>query len=94
VDFLIKFLASVLVWLLGFVSWTVIQVTKLCLEGLLAVFNAIPLCPCFQTASATLSEIPGGVAFFAHSFLIGPGLQTLLCCWLLRFLIRRIPFIG
>jgi hypothetical protein len=93
-EFLIAFISRILVWLLGFVTWATLQVMKLLLEGLLLVFNAIPVCPCFATASAAISNIPDSVQFFAHSFQIAAGIETLICCWLLRFLIRRIPFIG
>ncbi len=93
-DYLIHFIAQILSWLLGFVTWTLLQVMKLLLEGLLLVFNAIPVCPCFAAASGAISAIPSSVQFFAHPFMIASGLETLLCCWCLRFLIRRIPFIG
>jgi hypothetical protein len=93
-DWLIKFLARVLTWLLDFVTWGLLQVLKLLLEGLLAVFDAIPVPPFFSDAATGLSGVPSGVVFFAQAFMIPQGIEIVLSAYLLRFLIRRIPVIG
>jgi len=93
-DYLIKFLARILVWLLDAVTWTLLQIMKLLMEGLLTVFNSIPVCPCFSTAASFMSSMPSSVAYFLSAFNFSAGIAAVLAGLVMRFLIRRIPFIG
>jgi len=93
-DYLIDLFSRFVTWLHDFALWLPRQVYRLLLEGLASVINAIPV-PAFLTdASANLSAIPSGVAYFGAAFRIGEGITIIVGAYLLRFLIRRIPFIG
>lgn len=63
-------------------------------EGIVSFFDSIPVPDFFATVSQAFDSIPSDVVFFAQTFQIGPGLTMVLGAYLLRFVIRRIPFIG
>lgn len=92
--FLTHVIQPVLQWLQDMVTWSLLKVFKLITEGLLAVFDAIPVPSFISGASSLFSAIPSGVAYFLGSFNFGTGLGMLFSALLLRFLIRRIPLIG
>jgi len=62
------------------------------MDGLAAVIEMIPV-PDFLSAAGSFS-IPGSVAWFANAFALDHGAQIIVAAYLLRFLIRRLPFIG
>ena len=91
---LITFLTQILAWLLQFVTWIVVQVFSVVCTAVVAIFSAIPVCGCFATAATGLQSLPSGVLYFAQALDFSTGIQAILCALLMRFLIRRIPFIG
>jgi len=94
VQSLIAFIQQILAWFLQFVDWILIEIFQVVGSAVLAVLNAIPLCGCFNIAATNLQALPSGVLFFAQGLDMAVGIQSILCGLLLRFLIRRIPFIG
>ena len=93
-DFLIKYLKEILDWLLGFIGWSVVEVVKLLLAGLAAIINAIPVPDWVAHAGDAISNFPPGAAYFLGSLHIATGCTILVSAYTIRFLIRRIPFIG
>ncbi|MFT0211207.1 hypothetical protein VQ643_01145 [Pseudomonas sp. F1_0610] len=63
-------------------------------DGVVEFFNAIPVPDFFKDAGSAFSNISGDIAYFAEPFAIGFGVTVILAAYLLRFILRRIPFIG
>lgn len=63
-------------------------------EGIVSFFEAIPVPDFFVSAANAFGSVPSEVVFFAEAFQIGPGVTMVLGAYLLRFIMRRIPFIG
>ena len=91
---LMHYIQSILVWLLGLIDWILIEVFTVVGAAVVAVLNAIPVCGCFAQATSLMQGLPSGVLYFAQALNLSTGLQSIVCAVLLRFLIRRIPFIG
>jgi len=83
---------EVLQWLLDVLLWVPRKLYQLILEGLLTVFNAIPV-PAWAEG-LDLDWIPAGMAYFLEPFSIGFGITCITSAYLLRFLIRRVPVVG
>ena len=62
------------------------------LSGLASVIESIPV-PDWMLNAGSLN-VPGSVAWFASSFQLDTGMGIIVSAYLLRFVIRRIPFIG
>lgn len=93
-SFLLHWLASALQWLFNFVVGIPLHVFSLLLSGLAAMFNAIPAPSFFAQASGWIGNMPPLLAFLLSSLHIADGVGILVAAYTLRFLIRRIPFIG
>lgn len=93
-DFLIKYIKEILAWLLGFIDWIGIEVTKIFLAAFAAIINAIPVPSWVSGASGAIAAIPPGVAYFTSTMHIGTGATIMVSAYTIRFLIRRIPIIG
>ena len=93
-DTLIHYIQTILVWLLQFVDWILIEIFSVVGAAAVAVLAAIPVPGFFATASTSLGSLPSGVLYFAQAIDLGTGLTSLMTAVGLRFLIRRIPFIG
>ncbi|HEX3912693.1 MAG TPA: DUF2523 family protein [Steroidobacteraceae bacterium] len=93
-DFLIKYIAQILTWLLGFVDWCFLECAKFVLAGLAAFMNAIPVPAWMSSASGAVASIPPGVAYLIGTMHIADGCTILVSAYTIRFLIRRLPIIG
>lgn len=62
--------------------------------GIVSFFEAIPAPDFFTTAAQAFSSVPSSVIYFAEAFQIGTGISMVLGAYLLRFILRRLPFIG
>ena len=60
--------------------------------GLSSLFDSIPS-PEFLSNSEIIT-IPSSITFFAEPMRLGFGLTIIVSAYTIRFLIRRIPFIG
>jgi thiamine transporter ThiT len=92
--FLIQYIQQILTWLLTFIDWILIEVFQVLCTAVLAVIDAIPVPSFFTNASGYMAALPAGVVFFAQAANIGTGLTILMSAIGLRFLIRRLPFVG
>ena len=77
-------------WIMEFVKWVFQNI----LDALAAIIEAIPVPDFVSNASNLFSQIPGEVAYFLHFFAIPQGITMILSAYALRFVLRRIPFIG
>jgi hypothetical protein len=88
------YLQQILAWLLTFVDWIFYELFSLICTAAIAIIGALPLPGWVSGASTSVSGLPAGVLYFAQAFDMGTGLTIIFSAWGLRFLIRRIPFIG
>lgn len=58
-----------------------------------SIFAACTQCN-FSQISSLLSGLPSSITFTLGWFNFSQGLSIVCCAYLIRFLIRRIPFIG
>jgi hypothetical protein len=93
-DFLIKYIAQILAWLLGFIDWIFIEAFKLILAGLAAVLAAIPVPAWVSGAGGAVAAIPPGVAYLIGTMHISDGATIMVSAYTIRFLIRRLPIVG
>lgn len=93
-DYLIQFITRILAWVVTFFKWIFEWCFQQLMEALAAVLNAIPVPDWLSGASAVVGSIPSGVAFFLGAAQVPSGLAIILGAYVIRFLIRRIPFIG
>jgi hypothetical protein len=91
---LFKWFQDSLSWIVDFIKDFPLWLFQKFAEGIVAFFQAIPVPSFFASASSAFASVPSGVVFFAQAFQIGPGIAMILSAYILRFVIRRIPFIG
>jgi hypothetical protein len=94
VQTLINFLKEALAWLFSFFDWLIQEVVQLVLAGLAAVLALIPVPSWLMGAAGVMGAMPPGVAFVANAFMLPQGLAIIISAYTIRFVIRRIPFIG
>lgn len=87
-------LEQVLQWIYDFFQWLGQKVFSAVLEGLSAFLNSIPVPDFFNNAANFFNSIPPSVIFFLNLFAVGEGIAMITLALVIRFLIRRIPFIG
>jgi hypothetical protein len=92
--YLIHFLQEILAWLLQFVDWILIEVFQVIGAAVLAVINAIPVPSFFASAGSFMAALPPGVVYFSQGLDLRTGFTILFTAIGLRFLIRRLPFVG
>lgn len=63
-------------------------------DGIVEFFEWIPVPGFFNSAKNAFSSIPPDIIFYGNAFQIAPGIAMIITAYLLRFAIRRIPFIG
>lgn len=91
---LFKWFQDSLNWIIDFIKDFPLWLFGKFAEGVVTFFNAIPVPSFFATAAGAFSGIPSSVVFFAQAFEMGFGVSVVLSAYVLRFVIRRIPFIG
>lgn len=93
-DFLIKYIAQILTWLLSFVDWCATEIAKVVLAALAAIITAIPVPSWMSGASGAVASIPDGVAYLIGTMHLADGCTIMISAYTLRFLIRRLPIVG
>jgi len=91
---LIQYIQQILQWLVDFLLWIPHKTYALIMDGLAAVVEAIPVPGWASNIPNYLAGLDGGVAWFAGTLQLGTGITIVFGAYVLRFLIRRIPFIG
>lgn len=81
-------------WLLELLLWLPRKAYELLLEGLLQILNVIPVPDWLTDLSTNFAGLPAGVAFFLQALQLPTGLAIVGSAYLVRFLIRRLPFFG
>jgi len=71
-----------------------LHVFSLLLQGLAAVISWIPAPAFFSDISGWIGNVPPLAAWLLSALQIGSLVTILVTAYTLRFLIRRIPFIG
>jgi hypothetical protein len=94
VDYLIKFLTQILVWLLAFLKWGVDWCWNELMVAFATVLSAIPVPQWLADAPSVVGQLPAGVAYLATSLAIPQGLSIIIGAYVIRFIIRRLPIIG
>lgn len=79
-------------WLVDEVKALFVWVSEQCFNGLLAVVNAIPMPAWTQNANAF--SLPPEVMWGVNAFELHYGAAIVASAYGVRFLIRRLPFIG
>lgn len=92
--YLIQYIQQILSWLLQFVDWILIEVFKVIGAAVLAVIDAIPVPSFFTSAGSFMAALPPGVVYFSQGLDLSTGFTVLFSAIGLRFLIRRLPFVG
>jgi hypothetical protein len=93
-SFLINFLQQLAQWLQDLLIGFPLYILGLLLTGLEALIAAIPVPSFFSSAAGWVAAIPAFPAFLLQGLQIASGLVIVLSAYVIRFLIRRLPFIG
>lgn len=81
-------------WLLDVLMWIPQWIVSQFVDALLAVLNSLPVPSWLGSVDNAFSAIPPGVWWFASVIRLDFGLSIMGSAYLLRFVIRRLPFIG
>jgi hypothetical protein len=92
--YLIQYIQAILTWLLSFVDWILTETFYVICAAVLAVINAIPVPSFFSGAASFMGSLPAGVVYFSQGADLHFGFTVLFSAVGLRFLIRRLPFVG
>lgn len=93
-QWLIDAISAALAWVLDLVLWVPRKIFSMIVDGLLALFNAIPVPAWLSDPSSALSGAGAGVWYFLHLFGFAGAMTIVISAYGIRFLIRRIPVIG
>jgi len=74
--------------------WVPRKLFELLMVGLAELVNAIPVPDWVNDASGLFSGLPAGVAWGFYIFNFAFGLGVIISAYVLRFIIRRLPFVG
>jgi Protein of unknown function (DUF2523) len=94
VDTLIAFITSILTWFQTFIEGLPLFLMGPFLDGLNAFLQWIPVPSFFADASGYIADIPPAAAYFLQGFNISAGFAMIISAYVIRFIIRRIPFFG
>jgi hypothetical protein len=93
-SYLLNWLYQAAAWFVTLIANFFLHVLTLLLQGLEALIAWIPAPSFFQNAAGWIGSIPPLLADFLSALQIGAGITIVVSALTLRFLIRRIPFIG
>lgn len=91
---LIQFIQSIITWFQTFIEGLPLYLLGPFLDGINAFLQWIPVPSFFTDAAGYISAIPSSTAYFLQGFNIAPGFTMIVSAYIIRFLIRRIPFFG
>lgn len=81
-------------WFLELVLWLPKKIWAMALDGLAEFLESMDVPPFMQDAQSYFSGIPTGVVYFLDFFAVAEGVGMIVLALVLRFVLRRIPFIG
>ena len=98
---LFDFFKDVFDWVYDLLLWVPKKVFSLLMDGLgdAIVYTSDTVCvrACVQAVSGignALSNVPDVITFAFPYLHIATGVELIICAYVVRFVIRRIPFIG
>lgn len=80
-------------WLVNVLLWIPRKVFEAIVDGLIAVAQALPPVPALEAWNSAAPAL-AGLAYFAHVVALKEGVSIIIGTLIVRFLLRRIPFIG
>lgn len=92
--FLLGILGDALQWLYDLLLFIPRTLWAELLQGLAAIIAAIPVPDFVASVGAYWSGVPSDIMFFVAPLRLGTGLAMLGTAYGVRFLIRRLPFVG
>lgn len=93
-SFLLSFLSEIMGWIKDFFVDLPLYLLSLFLQGCATFINDLPVPSFFSDATGYIGSLPPLLLYCLAAMKIGQGIAIVLTAWGLRFLIRRIPFIG
>jgi hypothetical protein len=93
-SFLINWLVQFAQWLWSMFTAVPLHVLSLLLQGLAAFIAWIPAPAFFSNAGQWIGNVPPLAAFLLSTTQVGALITILVSAYTLRFIIRRIPFLG
>jgi hypothetical protein len=81
-------------WVFAELNAFVLYLTDMFLSGVVTLFEIIPAPDFLLNAQSVGGSIAPGALYFMTLFLLPTGLTMIVTAYTLRFLLRRIPFIG
>lgn len=81
-------------WLKDLLLWVPLKLWELLLDGLAGVLDAIPVPSFISSAQGYMNGIGGNVLWMLNVFAVPEGMVMVMSALILRFVLRRIPFIG
>ena len=63
-------------------------------NGIIAILSYIPVPEFIADMSSNANAINGMASYYLGVFKVGTGVSIILSAYLIRFIIRRLPFIG
>lgn len=97
-DSLIAWLAArlqeFLTWVYDLVLWVPKKLFSLIMDALASFFESIPVPGFITNAGSFFQGIPDSFLYFINMFAVGEGIAMVIAAYILRFILRRIPFIG
>lgn len=74
--------------------WVPKKLVELGVDGLIYIYDMIPVPDFISNAGSFWSQVPSGVWYFADAAALGYGMSVIISAYTIRFLIRRLPIIG
>lgn len=93
-DFLVKTIDTVSQWVLNLLLYVPRMLFSELMTGLAALLSAIPVPSFVSQVGSYWSGVPDSVMFFVAPLHLGTGLGMIGTAYGVRFLIRRLPFVG
>lgn len=87
-------LQEFLSWIYDLVLWLPKKLFSLIMDALASFFEAIPVPGFITSAGNYFQGIPDSFLYFINMFAVGEGIAMVIAAYILRFVIRRLPFIG
>lgn len=91
---LITFIGQILTWVQAFLEGLPLYLMGPFLDGINAFIQWIPVPAFFASAQGYIAAIPASAAYWLQGFNIGFGFAMIISAYIIRFIIRRIPFFG
>lgn len=93
-DWFLLLFTGFLEWLLKLVDWIPKAIWEGILNALASLLESLPVPGFIAQAGGFFGNLPSSVVYFFQFFAVAEGIGFILSALLLRFLLRRIPFIG